>query len=487
MFEWLRRSCADPCGEGARLVGANSTRLRRGAVHRLRLRVACYRGASYRLLSVSREVFISYRRDDASSEAGRLADAIRNHFGHDSVFVDTSEIRFGAEWPEALRTAVENAAVVIAVIGPEWILARDEFGRRRIDDPDDWVRREIELGLEHGQTIIPLLVRHAPMPPAGALPPEIAPLSSRQAFEIRAESWTHDLELVQRELEPHLGRRGAGAALPPGGEPDSMFTADDFRAVALGFDSADMSVRNATADEFKEIAAFLELEEVLGFCRSRKTAERVGAAIALGVHIRSSKQAREDRRVLSALGELLTDGRSSFVRYRAAPGAPVVAGARSNLRRRPQAPRQDGCELLRARHGGDGAAARPRVTAAASMGGSTVRRPPCASGVRPRAAQRRRHCTARDEPSSPMHDVPQAHPFSLVGRFEGEPYFYVGTGFSRRPYPRPTPRRLFLRRRRCLSMRPRVGVRMSTCGADTGLVLHGPSEGAVDVVVVLLF
>jgi hypothetical protein len=48
-------------------------------------------------------------------------------------------------------------------------------------------------------------------------------------------------------------------------------------------------------------------------------------------------------------------------------------------------------------------------------------------------------------PSSPMHDVPQAHPFSLVGRFEGEPYFYVGTGFARRPYPRPTPRRLFLR------------------------------------------
>ena len=79
-----------------------------------------------------------------------------------------------------------------------------------------------------------------------------------------------------------------------------------------------MGERNATADRIKEIAAFLDLDEVLRFARSRKTAERVGAAVALGVHIRSSKQTRADRRVLSALGELLTDRRSSLVRYRAA-------------------------------------------------------------------------------------------------------------------------------------------------------------------------
>jgi hypothetical protein len=269
---------------------------------------------------MSREVFISYRRDDASSEAGRLADAIRNHFGQDSVFMDTSDTRFGEEWPVALRTAVENAAVLVALIGPEWILARDEYGRRRIDDPDDWVRQEIQLGLEHDKTIMPLLVRHARMVPRDALPPEISALPSRQAFGIRAESWTHDVQLVLRELEPHLDRRGGddAPAQSVAEETAPTFTADDFRAVALGFDSRDVSMRNATADEIKEIAAFLELDEVLAFCSSRKTAERVAAAIALGVHIRSSKQARADRRVLSALGELLTDGRSSLVRYRAA-------------------------------------------------------------------------------------------------------------------------------------------------------------------------
>jgi TIR domain len=266
---------------------------------------------------VSREVFISYRRDDASSEGGRLADAIRNQFGEDSVFMDTSDIRLGEEWPEALRGAVQNASVVLAVIGPEWLIARDEYGRRRIDDPDDWVRQEIQLGLELGKTIMPLLIRHSNMVPAVALPPEISSLSSSQAFSIRAESWTHDVQVVLRELEPHLGRRGAAASGSVPEEETPRFTPDDFRAVTLGFDSRDTAVRNATADKIKEIAAFLELDEVLTFCRSRKRAERVGAAIALGVHIRSSTQARADRRVLSALGELL-NGRSSLVRYRAA-------------------------------------------------------------------------------------------------------------------------------------------------------------------------
>ena len=266
---------------------------------------------------MSREIFISYRRDDAASEAGRLADAIRHHFGRESVFLDTSDTRLGETWPEALRLGVENAAVVVTVIGPEWILARDEYGRRRIDEPGDWVRREIRLALEHGKRLVPLLVRYAHMPPADALPPEIASLSEKQAFAVRAESWSHDVERVLRELEPHVGRQSALPAVRPPGAEAATVTTDDFRAVALGFGSANVGVRRTTAEEIREIAASLDLVEVLGFCRSRKTAERVGAAIAIGVHLRSSSVVRQDVRLRSALGELLAD-RSSLVRFRAA-------------------------------------------------------------------------------------------------------------------------------------------------------------------------
>jgi len=276
-------------------------------------------GVSSRPSDPSRGVFISYRRDDAASEAGRLADALRSHFGPDSVFLDTSDIQPGERWPATVRLAVERAGVVVTVIGPEWILARDEFGRRRIDDDHDWVRQEIQLALQGRKTIVPLLVRHARMLPPHALPSDISALSDFQAFALRADYWPHDLEYVQRELARILGvpRSEVPASIGASGPEASTVTGDDFRAVSLGFDSDRVGVRNTTADEIREIAASLSLGEVLAFCRSKKRPERIGAAVALGVHLRSSNETRRDRRVLSALGELLAD-RSSLVRYRAA-------------------------------------------------------------------------------------------------------------------------------------------------------------------------
>lgn len=269
---------------------------------------------------MSCDIFISYRRDDATSEAGRLADAFRHRFGDHTVFVDTGDMRIGDPWPDALSTALAGSTAVVVVIGPEWILARDEYGRRRIDDPADWVRREVELALGHEKRVLPLLVRHARMPPRHVLPPEVAPLAERQALTIRAETWPHDVSLVLDELGTALqDRRAERLAEPPPGPPAGSASggADDFRAIALGFDSADVGARNATAAAVKDLAASLEIADVLRFCRSRKTAERVGGAIALGVHLRSSPAVRQDRGVLATLAELLADA-SSFVRYRAA-------------------------------------------------------------------------------------------------------------------------------------------------------------------------
>jgi HEAT repeat protein len=56
---------------------------------------------------------------------------------------------------------------------------------------------------------------------------------------------------------------------------------------------------------------------VLAYAGSKTAAERVGAAIALAAHLRTSERLREDPRVQSALRGLLNDGRSR-VRYRAA-------------------------------------------------------------------------------------------------------------------------------------------------------------------------
>ena len=269
---------------------------------------------------MSSTAFISYRRDDSESEAGRLADTIGDQFGGGSVFFDTLDVPLGDPWPKRLLGELDRAAVVVAVIGPDWILARDEWGKRRIDDPDDWVRREIELSLVGGKVLVPLLVRHARPIPEHALPPEIGDLSSRQAYPIRNGQWRQDVQYVLSQLEPHLGSRSGDAPVPELGPDDAeppAAAANDLRALADGFDSRDRAVRVDTAKQIAEIAPHLVLEDVLGFCRVRKTSERMAGAIALGIHIRSSSDLEADARVHGALRQLLQD-RSSLVRYRAA-------------------------------------------------------------------------------------------------------------------------------------------------------------------------
>src|SRR5215831_9552170 len=94
--------------------------------------------------SVTREpyVFISYRRVDSAAAARWLYSAIQRTFGPTRVFMDTEAIRVSAEWPEAIENALRQSTHLIAVIGPHWLRVTDEYGRRRIDREDDWVRTE---------------------------------------------------------------------------------------------------------------------------------------------------------------------------------------------------------------------------------------------------------------------------------------------------------------------------------------------------------
>lgn len=151
---------------------------------------------------MSTPIFISYRRSDSSAAAGRLHSTIIRELGpDDTVFMDTSSIEPGAQWPEKLKKSLQCAQVVIVVIGPDWIRASDEFGLRRIDNEGDWVRQEIEYTLRNDKKLLPLLVRGAKIPPADKLPPSISALTQKQAVEIRDAYWDHDIKLVLEQLK----------------------------------------------------------------------------------------------------------------------------------------------------------------------------------------------------------------------------------------------------------------------------------------------
>jgi pterin-4a-carbinolamine dehydratase len=146
-------------------------------------------------------VFISYRRADSSAASRWLFDAIQRTFGPDSVFMDTEAIRVSAEWPKAIHRGLEQATHVIAVIGAQWLRVTDDYGRRRIDRDDDWVRTEIYHALEQRKRILPIVLTSDGIPRAEALPKAIEKLAYVQPFELRNDRWESDLNLLVRELE----------------------------------------------------------------------------------------------------------------------------------------------------------------------------------------------------------------------------------------------------------------------------------------------
>jgi TIR domain len=154
------------------------------------------------------EIFLSYRRADAAGSAGRLSSSLSQHFGAARVFRDIDSIEAGDNFEHAIRDAVETAAAVLVVIGPRWLELRATDGTRRIDDPLDYVRREIELALASDTIIIPVLVESAALPTAELLPQTIRELTKRNAVELSDKRWDHDVQNLIKQLES----RGIAAA-----------------------------------------------------------------------------------------------------------------------------------------------------------------------------------------------------------------------------------------------------------------------------------
>ena len=146
-------------------------------------------------------VFVSYRRDDAAPYAGRLYDALAGRFGDDNVFMDLDTIELGTDYTEAIDRAIAASDAVIALVGRGWLSATDDEGTRRLDDPQDLLRLELERALAGDVVVIPTCVQGAELPAPDALPPSLAPLVRRQAIELRDAAWRDDVGRLTRRLE----------------------------------------------------------------------------------------------------------------------------------------------------------------------------------------------------------------------------------------------------------------------------------------------
>jgi hypothetical protein len=164
------------------------------------------RGVSreFRASAVPAKIFISYRRADASWPARWLADRLAAQFGADVVFQDMDSIRPGDDFAGAIEAAVGACAVMVAIIGPQWLAVEGDAGPR-LDDPQDWVRLEIEAALKRKVRVIPVLVDGARMPAAAELPPSLQGLVRRQAVALSPASLdTRKLESIIRTVIPYI-------------------------------------------------------------------------------------------------------------------------------------------------------------------------------------------------------------------------------------------------------------------------------------------
>jgi len=152
------------------------------------------------LVKTASRIFISYRREDSIAYAGRLYDHLSAHFGAEQVFMDIGQIEAGDDFVNVLDREIDACDVVIALIGPRWLNASNENGRR-LDQPDDFVCHELAAALAQGKRLIPVLVGGATIPNAGELPAALAELSRRQAHVLDDKRFKFELDALIRSIE----------------------------------------------------------------------------------------------------------------------------------------------------------------------------------------------------------------------------------------------------------------------------------------------
>jgi WD40 repeat protein len=186
-----------------------------------------------------RPIFISYRRDDEPGYAGWLYELASAELGRDRIFKDIEGgLRDGDDFPDELARRVADSDVVLTIIGPAWLTVTDEAGRRRLDNPADWVRIETATALKLGKRVIPVLVNGAHYLQAEELPGELKPLARKQTRRLsnhrfgaeakvlvaalpamiaeaeaeRADAWRRTEAQARRRAEDEAARRREEAA-----------------------------------------------------------------------------------------------------------------------------------------------------------------------------------------------------------------------------------------------------------------------------------
>jgi TIR domain len=157
----------------------------------------------------SHGIFINYRREDTGPYARLLQVQLGQCFPDAPVFMDLDSIEAGVDFAEAIDSAVRSCAVLIVLIGRQWLAIADDNGKRRLDDPDDYVRFEIHAALERGVRVIPVLVDGTRAPQQQQLPDVLHRLARLNPLEMSYGRFAEDegrlMTIIRKVLESEVG------------------------------------------------------------------------------------------------------------------------------------------------------------------------------------------------------------------------------------------------------------------------------------------
>lgn len=290
------------------------------------------------------KVFICYRREETGAHAGRLYDAMVARFGEENVFMDL-DLEPGVDFVDRITEVVSGCVALIIVMGPRWATVEDGTGRKRLEDPGDFVRLEVENALRRNDvTPIPILVGGARMPQPEDLPEALRPITRRNALEMSEGRWTYDIGRLMNRLEELLPDNAREAVTVPERSPETRERAPvSWRLVLEG-----ALVAGATAGLARRLGELIaidakqhkieggteHLEHVGAIVLTRtETFALAGAALAvwLALRVRRVDPFRHLLRglLVGALAGLLGGAIWSFAVY--LPAAKVKVDAQANI------------------------------------------------------------------------------------------------------------------------------------------------------------
>ena len=158
------------------------------------------------------KIFISYRREDSAPHALSIGQYLEHEFGRRNVFIDV-DMYAGAKFPVVLEQRLAACKVMLALIGPHWLNARDEEGHLRLDNPEDWVRLEIASALKRGITVVPVRVGGAELPKKANLPADIRGLLDHQAATVSTVGFRNEMAGLVRDIRAIPGQMYQRTAL----------------------------------------------------------------------------------------------------------------------------------------------------------------------------------------------------------------------------------------------------------------------------------